>query len=122
MILADTSVWVRHYREAIPEFSSHLFNAGIAIHSVVIGELATGNLRQRATTLKFLSSLPRIPDVNLADCLAFIEAEKLHGLGIGWNDTQLLASLQRAKFAKLWTLDKRLAITARKLGLAFDPS
>ena len=122
MILADASIWVRHYREGIPLFSSLLANSKIIIHSVIIGELATGNLRQRADTLQWLSSLPRIPDVDFTDCMTFIETEKLHGLGIGWGDVQLFAALHRDQSAKLWTLDRRLATAAAKLSLAFHPS
>ncbi len=82
-------------------FSSRLANAEIAIHSVIIGELATGNLRRRAITLQLLSNLPRIPDVDFTDCLTFIETEKLHGLGIGWGDIQLLAAVRSFGSASL---------------------
>ena len=41
MILADTSVWVEHFRRGLPLLAAHLSRAQIAIHSVVLGELAT---------------------------------------------------------------------------------
>jgi predicted nucleic acid-binding protein len=41
MILADTSVWVEHFRRGLPLLAAHLTQAQIAIHSVVLGELAT---------------------------------------------------------------------------------
>lgn len=41
MILADTSVWVEHFRRGLPLLAEHLTQAQIAIHSVVLGALAT---------------------------------------------------------------------------------
>ncbi len=49
---------------------------------------------------------------------ALIEAERLFGLGIGFVDAHLLAALRLTPGVRLWTLDKRLATVADRLGLS----
>ena len=117
MILADTSVWVEHFRRGFPLLAEHLSQARIAIHSVVIGELATGNLVRRKETLLWLGQLPRLEELSVPECLVFIEQRKLFGLGIGWNDVQLLAAAAHAR-VPVWSLDKKLTQAARRLQLA----
>ncbi len=116
MILADTSVWVEHFRHGLPTLADGLHRGRIAIHSVVIGELATGNLASRGETLSWLGRLPRRPEPDAAGCLAFLERYQLFGNGIGWSDVQLLAAAHVSGMA-LWSLDKRLALAARRLGV-----
>ncbi|MGI8535149.1 MAG: hypothetical protein ACR2K2_01375 [Mycobacteriales bacterium] len=43
------------------------------------------------------------------------------GSGIGYDDVQLLAATLITPGAQFWTRDKRLAATAVRLGIAFDP-
>ena len=117
MILADTSVWVEHFRRGLPLLAEYLSQAQIAIHSVVIGELATGNLARREETLLLLGRLPRLDEPSAPDCLAFIEQRKLFGLGLGWNDVQLLAAAAHAR-VPLWSRDRKLTQSARRLQLA----
>ena len=114
MILADTSVWVQHFRQNLETFAGHLIRGEIAIHSIVIGELATGNLPQRGETLSFLASLPRVLEASPEECLEFIERHRLFGLGIGWSDVQLLTAAKLSSVT-LWSLDKKLAAAASKL-------
>lgn len=117
MILADTSVWVEHFRRGLPLLAEKLLRAQIAMHSVVIGELATGNLARREETLRWLGQLPRLEELSAADCLAFIEQRKLFGLGLGWNDVQMLAAAAHSQ-VPIWSLDKKLTQSARRLQLA----
>lgn len=117
MILADTSVWVEYFRRGLPLLAEHLSQAQIAIHSVVIGELATGNLAQRKETLLWLGRLPRLEEPDAPACMAFLEQRKLFGLGIGWNDVQLLAAATHSR-VPLWSLDRKLTQAARRLQLA----
>jgi hypothetical protein len=58
-------------------------------------------------------------DCTADESLALLEAERLYGRGLGWNDVQLLASA-RVSRAPLWTLDRILADAAHKLGVAFE--
>jgi hypothetical protein len=81
VILADTSVWVEHFRRGMLDFAAALENGHISIHAV-------------------------------------IEAQRLHGRGIGWSDVQLLVSA-RLSGDLLWSLDERLAAVAVGLGVAY---
>jgi predicted nucleic acid-binding protein len=117
MILADTSVWVQHFRQGLPALAKRLSRGQIATHSVVIGELAAGNLTRRRETLSWLGQLPRAEEATSAECLAFLEQHELFGLGIGWSDVQLLAAAQRSRIP-IWSLDKKMTESARQLRLA----
>ena len=121
MILADTSVWVEHFRRGLPEFAAALRGGRISIHPVVRGELATGHLARRAQTLAALGSLPHATSGTPEECLAFIEAHALFGRGIGWNDVQLLVAA-RLSGRRLWSLDARLTAAAHELGVAYAAS
>jgi len=117
-ILADTSVWVDHFKGSSGSLAELLKEGTVVIHPVVIGELATGNLRKRDETLRDLLALPRISPATFEECLAFITHRRLYGRGIGWSDVQLLASAQLSK-TLLWTRDKRLNAVAMHLHLSF---
>ena len=119
MILADTSVWIEHFRRGLPRFEQELHHNRVLIHPVVIGELATGNLSHRKSTLAFLHRLPAAKPAASEEGLVFLESHRLFGQGIGWNDVQLLAST-RLSNAMLWTVDKRLAEASRRLGVDFS--
>ena len=118
MILADTSVWVQHFRRGMPGFAKILENGQISMHPVVLGELATGNLAKRAQTLAALRCLPHTKTGTTEECLAFLEAHSLHGRGIDWSDLQLLVAA-RLSCIPLWSLDVRLTAAAVELGVAY---
>jgi predicted nucleic acid-binding protein len=119
MILADTSVWVEHFRRGSDALAARLDHGEVATHTVVIGELATGNLRQRQQTLALLQALPRLREGTSAECLRYLAHHQLYGRGIGWNDIQLLVSAELSR-VPLWSGDRPLAAIAGKLGLLFD--
>lgn len=114
-MLVDTSVWVDHLRRSNPLLVDLLEQAQVVIHPFVVGELACGNLAQRATILDALSELPHVPAASHAEVLNFVEARKLMGRGLGWIDLHLLASAMLAR-VPFWTVDKRLATVAQELG------
>jgi len=114
---ADTSVWVEHFRYGEPRLAS-LLNAGeVLCHPFDVGELACGNLRRRGEIFDLLASLPAIGKAGDSEVLRFIESHRLHGGGLGLVDVHLLASCALDR-RRLWTLDERLAKTARLLGIA----
>ena len=119
MILADTSIWVAHFRVGVPELPDLLDGELIAVHPVVIGELAVGNLSKRAETLEKLRFMPSTKVGTPEECLAFIESHRLYGRGLGWNDIQLLVAA-RISGDRLWSFDKRLALAADELGVAYS--
>ncbi len=47
MILVDTSVWIDHLRHGNETLKSLLTQQRVYMHSMVIGELACGNLHNR---------------------------------------------------------------------------
>ena len=89
-------------------------------HPFVIGELACGHLRGRGQVIAALAQLPAAPVASHAEALGFLERHALAGRGVGWSDIHLLASTALANDGLLWTCDKRLAVAAGELGLAFD--
>ena len=120
MILVDTSVWVDHLRHNNETLASLLHDGRVMTHPFVIGELALGNLRQREAVLGAMQDLPAANVASDAEVLAFIAAEALHGLGIGYVDAHLLAAVRLTPDARLWSHDKRLAGVAEQLSLAAD--
>lgn len=49
--------------------------------------------------------------------MCFLNVHRLNGMGLGWVDIHLLASA-RLGGTGIWTFDKSLAGSARRLGLA----
>lgn len=118
MILVDTSVWVDHLRQHDVRLSALLTSCQVLVHPHVIGEIALGNLKHRDNILSLLKNLPRVAVASDDEVLLFIGTHRLHGLGIGYVDAHLLASVLLTAGARFWTHDKRLADVARKLSVA----
>ena len=117
MILADTSVWIDHLRSGIRELSDQLVRGQIAIHPLIIAELALGNLRDRGRMLALLDLLPQVKVAHLDEVRVLIESRRLHGLGIGVTDAYLIASVLISPSTLLWTRDKQLRKVAENLGI-----
>ncbi len=120
MILVDTSVWIDHLRSVDNRLMGLLDEGQVLAHAFVIGELALGNLRQRKVILQSLLELPQAKSAQDDEVLAFIDANALSGLGIGFVDAHLLAAA-RLSNTMLWTHDRRLHDVAAKIGLALAP-
>ena len=118
MILVDTSVWVDHLRSGDHALGQLLDSAQVLGHCFVTGEVALGNLRERALVLGALRELPQAAVASDDEVLHFIDRQALFGLGIGYVDAHLLAAVQLTAGAKLWTRDKRLQTVAAQLGLS----
>lgn len=121
MILADTNIWITHFRKSDPTLVAHLNIGFIACHPFIVGELACGNLGNRAEILELLQALPMSPLVETSEILAFIENNALMGRGLGYVDVHLLASAILGNIV-LWTYDQRLHETAQELGIAYSIS
>jgi predicted nucleic acid-binding protein len=123
VILVDTSVWVDHLRATEPGLVSLLEAGRVLGHPWVAGELALGSLAARGEVLGLLHGLPQAAMAREGEVLQLVEIEALYGIGIGigYVDAQLLAATRLSTGARLWTRDKRLAIAAARLGLAFLP-
>jgi predicted nucleic acid-binding protein len=118
-VLVDTSVWVDHLRRGDARLAALLDEARVWTHPFVIGELACGNLAQRGKLLESLAAMPQLAVVAHEDVLAFVEARRLMGRGLGWIDMHLLAAATLAKIP-FWTSDKRLAAVAGASGVALQ--
>jgi hypothetical protein len=118
MILVDTSVWVAHLREGIRGLEALLDEGDVMCHPFIIGELACGNLENRAEILSLLQALPMAAHAEHEEVMHFIESYGLMGKGLGYIDMHLLASAMLTK-VPLWTLDKKLNEISSKLGLSF---
>ncbi len=119
MILVDTSVWIDHFRRGHPGLIRLLQDGDVAMHPMVLGELACGQLPKRAATLHLLGALPRIPSAPDEVVLHALETRHWSGSGIGWIDAHLLASSLIA-CTRLWTLDARLYRIAHLAHIAHE--
>ncbi|MGB8580943.1 MAG: type II toxin-antitoxin system VapC family toxin [Candidatus Sulfotelmatobacter sp.] len=115
MILADTSIWIDHFRSRNREMREHLRLGNIVIHPLIIAELALGSLRERARTLALLDLLPQVRVAQLDEVRRMIEVRRLYNLGIGLTDAHLIASVFIHSPTLLWTRDKRLRKAAEAL-------
>jgi predicted nucleic acid-binding protein len=117
LILADTSVWIDHFRSENKELQKALSQGQIVIHPFVIAELALGSLRERTRTLSLLDLLPKARVAQMAELRLMIEARRLYSLGIGLSDAHLIAFTFLDPSTLLWTKDKRLRKIANNLGV-----
>ena len=117
MILADTSVWIDHFRSENRELRTLLNQGQIVIHPFVVAELALGSLRERTSTLALLDLLPQVRVAQTTEVRLTIETRRLYGLGIGLTDAHLIASVFINPPTLLWTRDKRLRRVAEALGI-----
>jgi predicted nucleic acid-binding protein len=108
VILVDTSVWIDHLRRGNADLAAALEHDLVVCHPFVIGELACGNLANRAELLALLARLPTVPVATDTEVLTLIERRRLMGRGLGYVDAHLLASAAIGAVT-LWTLDARLA-------------
>lgn len=120
MILVDTSVWVDHLHSGEPHLAGLLMKGQAVCHPFIIGELALGNLADRADILADLENLPAVPQASDGEVLRLIDTYSLAGSGIGYVDAHLAASAKLGALQGLWTRDKRLARVLDRLGLAVD--
>jgi hypothetical protein len=118
MTLVDTSVWANHFRSAQPALIQLLDEGLAGIHPFVIGEIAVGNLRNRAITLADLAALPQAQVASEAEVHHLLEIHRLWGTGLGWIDLHLLASAALSGWTLL-TADRVMNQTAQSLKLAW---
>jgi predicted nucleic acid-binding protein len=118
MVLVDTSVWVSHLRDGSAELANLLNIGSVLCHPLIIGELACGNLKDRAVILSFLKLLPMSIEAEHEEVFSFIENNRLMGKGIGYVDAQLIASAVLTG-VPIWTLDKKLAQVADGLHIKY---
>ena len=121
LVLADTSVWVAHFRSANPVLQSLVAMDQVLCHPLIVLELACGTPpAPRERTLGDLKKLQQAVVATTDEALALIEREQFHDSGCGAVDTALLASALLTPDTLLWTIDKKLDDLAARLGVAFN--
>lgn len=120
MILADTSVWIDHFRSPNQHMQQLTASGQICGHQFVTGELAVGSLHVHHRIIVMMRGLPQLQLVEESRLYEFLGRRNLNGLGIGLVDVHLLAAVSLSPDHLLWTRDKRLAAQAERLGLAFQ--
>ena len=118
MVLVDTSVWVSHLRDGNAELANLLNDGRVLCHPLIVGELACGNLKDRAVILSFLQLLPMSIQAEHDEVLSFIENNRLMGKGMGYVDVHLITSAVLTG-VPVWTLDKKLAQAADSLYIKY---
>ena len=119
MILVDTSVWIDHLHKGVQELAVKLDAGEVLAHPLVLGELACGNVKNRAAVLSLLALLPCAVTATNDEVLALIERQSLMGRGLGFIDAHLLASAALTHECRLWTRDRRLRTVAESLELSY---
>jgi predicted nucleic acid-binding protein len=119
MILVDTSDWIDHLHHTEGVLVARLEQNAVLMHPMILGELACGNLKNRAALIGLWQALSRISVATDGEAIQFLEIHELMGKGIGFIDVHLLCAVALADDAQLWTRDKRLAEIATGLGLGY---
>lgn len=121
LVLADTSVWVAHFRIANPVLQSLLAMDQVLCHPLIVLELACGTPpAPRGRTLGDLKKLQQAVVATTDETLALIERKQFYDSGCGAMDMALLASVLLTPDTLLWTIDKNLDALATLLGVAFS--
>ncbi|WP_068396736.1 MULTISPECIES: type II toxin-antitoxin system VapC family toxin [Rhizobium] len=116
MILADTSIWIDHFRHHDVELRRIIEDDRLLCHPNVIGELALGSLRDRSSVMAFLAAQRGIVVATHDEVMTMIDRYGIFSMGIGYTDAHLLASVLLERRAALWTRDRRLRMAAEKAG------
>jgi len=118
MILADTSIWINHWMVTNLNFARLLAEQQVAMHPLVLGELAMGSLKDRRRTLADLKDFYTVQQVPHDEVLALIERHRLFSRGVGYNDIHLIAAALANPPVKILTRDGRFHRAAEELGVA----
>ncbi len=122
-MLADSSVWVAHFRKSNGVLQSLLATDRVLCHPLIVLELACGTPpAPRERTLDDLKKLQQPVIATTEETIELIEREQLQDLGCGAVDMSLLASVLLTPDALLWTVDKNLDALAMRLDVAFHAS
>jgi len=120
LVLADTSVWIAHFRKPNPALQTLLSADQVLCHPMVLIEIACGTPpAPRERTLSDLRQLRSAIVASTQETLALIEREQLQDSGCGAVDLLLLGSVLLTSGAVLWTLDKNLEALAARLEISF---
>jgi predicted nucleic acid-binding protein len=119
MIIADTNIWIDHFRRADPQLSELLLRKRVLLHPFVLGEVSLGASGRTREWFDVLSDVRVAPVAMLGEVADLIQREQLYGSGIGYVYAHLLASARLVSGGRLWTRDERLHAQAMRLNIAY---
>ncbi len=119
MVLADTSIWVRHLRLGDLDLMRLLRAERVLTHPFVLTELGTRTLDHRDEILRLLQTLPHAVVADTGEVDRLIDVRALAGRGLGLVDVHLLASALLSD-ARLWSSDRRLSEVAAELDVGIE--
>lgn len=123
LVLADTSIWVEHFRRANPSLVSLIESDRLLCHPLIVLELACGSPpAPRERTLSDLGRLRQAVVATSEEILMLVEKNRLHDSGCGAVDVSLLASVMLTPNALLWTADRKLNALVARSGVEFKPA
>lgn len=120
-ILADTDIWCNYFSQGNPHLAQLIEHDLIAIHPLIIGELAVGNLIERQQTIQDLRAFQTIKPASDDEALLLIQHHKLWTKGLQWNDLIILASVITTPGTLLWTQNRRLSEIAQQFSVSYTP-
>jgi predicted nucleic acid-binding protein len=120
LVLADTSVWVAHFRKPNAVLQTLLSADQVLCHPIILIEIACGTPpAPRECTLSDLRQLRSAAVANTDETLGLIAREQLQDSGCGAVDLLLLGSVLLTSDAVLWTLDKNLRALSARFDILF---
>ena len=120
MILVDTSVWIDHLRKPDQRLQELLQNDEVAIHPLILMELALGSIANREEVISNLSLLAKAQVAELDELFMLVETRALYRKGIDVTDLHLIASALLERSLLIWTRDRRLGEIASSFGIRSD--
>lgn len=121
MILVDTSIWIDHLHRGEPALEELLAQEQVAVHPLVIEELALGSLSSREQVLSLLSRLRSVREVSHRELMMLVKAHSLFSRGLSVVDARLIGSVLITPGAQLWTRDKRMRAACSAVGGTVAP-
>jgi hypothetical protein len=119
--MADSSVWVSHFRKRDRMLQALLEADQILCHPLIVIEIACG--APPAPREHTLGELQRLRPTAIAtpdETLSLIHKYQFQNSGCGATDMALLASVLLTPDAVLWTFDNKLHALAQRTGVAFE--
>lgn len=87
-------------------------------HVDIAGELRMGIGEVALAISEQVLALPRIASIEAKDAIRLVDEHELAGIGLGWTDASLILSCAASSDkVALYTLDRRMAFGARKIGI-----
>lgn len=120
-VLADTSVWVEHFRATDEVLASLLRGDRVRSHPSVRLELMLGGLKPVSEASEALRNIESAPIASLAEIETVIERRELVRSGVGLVDAGLVASALVHGDLKIYTLDRKLAAVCQRHGILYLP-